>query len=153
MAADLSGKDVERAQFVFSIYDTDGAGSVDACDLGGVFRALNLNPTLATIEKLGGTKKKGEKKFTLDEFLPIFSQCKKDKDQGVYEDFLECLKLYDKAENGTMLGAELSHTLLSLGERLDEKEVEEVLKDCLDPEDEDGFIPYVPFLKRLMGKE
>jgi Ca2+-binding EF-hand superfamily protein len=153
MAAELSGKDVERAQFVFSIYDTDGAGSVDACDLGGVFRALNLNPTLATIEKLGGTKKKGEKKFTLDEFLPIFSQCKKDKDQGVYEDFLECLKLYDKAENGTMLGAELSHTLLSLGERLEEKEVEEVLKDCLDPEDEDGFIPYVPFLKRLMGKE
>ncbi|XP_034247447.1 myosin light chain alkali isoform X1 [Thrips palmi] len=152
MAADLSGKDVERAQFVFSIYDTDGAGSVDACDLGGVFRALNLNPTLATIEKLGGTKKKGEKKFTLDEFLPIFSQCKKDKDQGVYEDFLECLKLYDKAENGTMLGAELSHTLLSLGERLDEKEVEEVLKDCLDPEDEDGFIPYVPFLQRMCGK-
>lgn len=153
MAADLSGKDVERAQFVFSIYDSDGAGSVDACDLGGVLRALNLNPTMATIEKLGGTKKKGEKKFTLDEFLPIFAQCKKDKDQGVYEDFLECLKLYDKAENGTMLGAELSHTLLSLGERLDEKEVDEVLKDCLDPEDEDGFIPYVPFLKRLMGKE
>ena len=57
----------------------------------------------------------GEKKFTLEEFLPIFSQVKKDKDQGCYEDFVECLKLYDKAENGTMLGAELSHTLLSLG--------------------------------------
>lgn len=64
---------------------------------------------------MGGTKKKGEKKMKLDEFLPIFSQCKKDKDQGCYEDFLECLKLYDKQEDGTMLGAELSHTLLSLG--------------------------------------
>lgn len=51
----------------------------------------------------------------LDEFLPIYSQCKKDKDQGCYEDFVECLKLYDKQENGTMLGAELSHTLLALG--------------------------------------
>lgn len=53
--------------------------------------------------------------FQLEEFLPIYSQCKKDKDQGCYEDFLECLKLYDKAENGLMLGAELTHTLLALG--------------------------------------
>jgi len=33
----------------------------------------------------------------------------------VYEDFVECLKLYDKQEDGTMLGAELTHILLSLG--------------------------------------
>lgn len=56
-----------------------------------------------------------EKKLKLDEFLPIFSQVKKDKEQGNFEDFLECLKLYDKEENGLMMAAELSHTLLSLG--------------------------------------
>lgn len=56
-----------------------------------------------------------EKKLKSDEFLPIFSQVKKDKEQGTYDDFLECLKLYDKEENGTMMAAELSHTLLSLG--------------------------------------
>ena len=103
------------ANFAFSIYDMDGSGTVDAFYLGDVLRGLNLNPTNATIEKLGGTKKKGEKTLKVDEFLPIFSQCKKDKDHGGYEDFLECLKLYDKAENGLMLGAELSHTLLALG--------------------------------------
>lgn len=42
-------------------------------------------------------------------------QVKKDKDQGCYEDFLECLKLYDKNENGLMLLAELQHNLLALG--------------------------------------
>lgn len=56
-----------------------------------------------------------EKKIKFDEFLPIFSQCKKDKDQGCFEDFNECLKLYDKEENGKMLLAELTHTLMSLG--------------------------------------
>lgn len=45
-------------------------------------------------------------------------QVKNQKDQGSYEDFLECLKLYDKAENGTMLGAELEHSLKALGESL-----------------------------------
>lgn len=57
----------------------------------------------------------GEKKIKADEFLPIFSQIKKDKDAGTIEDFLECMKLYDKSDNGLMIGAELSHILLSLG--------------------------------------
>lgn len=59
--------------------------------------------------------------FQLEEFLPIYSQAKKDKDQGQYEDFLECLKLYDKNENGLMLGAELTHTLLALGNICDNR--------------------------------
>ncbi|XP_034937555.1 myosin light chain alkali isoform X2 [Chelonus insularis] len=148
--ADLLPREVERAEFCFSIYDADGTNVIDAFDLGNVLRALNLNPTNATIEKMGGTKKRGEKKMTLEEFLPIFSQLKKDKDQGTYEDFLECLKLYDKQENGMMLGVELSHMLLTLGEKLEEDEVQTVLSECMDPEDEDGFIPYAPFLKKMM---
>lgn len=148
---DLSPKDVERAEFAFSIYDADGTNVIDTFDLGNVLRALNTNPTNATIEKHGGTPKRGQKTMTLEEFLPIFSEVKKDKDQGVYEDFIECLKLYDKAENGTMLGAELTHTLLSLGEKLAEDEVETVVRDCLDPEDEDGFIKYEPFVRKFMA--
>ncbi|XP_028172210.1 myosin light chain 1 isoform X1 [Ostrinia nubilalis] len=147
--SDLSKNDVERASFAYSIYDFDGSGKIDAFNLGDVLRALNSNPTLATIEKLGGTKKKGEKTLTLEEFLPIYAQAKKDKDQGCYEDFLECLKLYDKNENGLMLGAELTHTLLALGEKLDDKEVDEVVKDCMDAEDDDGMIPYAPFLRKM----
>ena len=57
----------------------------------------------------------GEKKIKADEFLPIFCQIKKDKDVGTIEDFIECMKLYDKTDNGTMIFAELQHILLSLG--------------------------------------
>jgi len=147
---DLSPREIEKAEFAFSIYDADGSNIIDAMDLGDVLRALNLNPTNASIEKMGGTKKKGEKMLTLDEFLPIYEQCKNDKDQGGFEDFLECLKLYDKQENGLMLAAELTHTLLSLGEPLTQQEVDTVVAECMDPEDEDGFIPYEPFVKKFM---
>ncbi|KAK9730815.1 hypothetical protein QE152_g14200 [Popillia japonica] len=149
--ADLSAKDIERATFVFEIYDFVGDGTIDAVNLGDCLRALNQNPTLAIIEKLGGTKKKNEKKLKLDEFLPIYSQVKKDKDQGTFEDFLEALKLYDKEENGTMMSAELSNMFLALGEKLTDAETEELLKDCMEPEDDDGFTPYEPFLKKLMA--
>lgn len=45
--------------FVWGIYDSTNEG-VDAFYLGDILRALETNPTLATIEKLGGTKKKGK---------------------------------------------------------------------------------------------
>lgn len=56
-----------------------------------------------------------QKKLKVEEFLPIYSQCKKDKDVGNIEDFKEVLKLYDKNENGQMYFDELKHILQSLG--------------------------------------
>ncbi|CAD7090403.1 unnamed protein product [Hermetia illucens] len=150
MATDLSRREIESAEFVFDILGEAGEHAIDAVDLGDALRALNLNPTLALIEKMGGTKKRGEKKLKLDEFLPIFSQVKKEKEMGCYEDFLECLKLYDKNENGLMLLAELNHALLSLGEKLDDEQVEALFKDCVDPEDDEGYIPYAQFLQKMM---
>merc|ERR1712173_226105 len=66
-----------------------------------------------------------------------------------FEAFIECLKLYDKLENGTMMLGELEHILLSLGEKLEREEVDILIKECYDPEDDDGFIPYEPFLRRV----
>merc|ERR1719206_982307 len=37
---------------------------------------------------------------------------------------------------------ELEHILLSLGEKLEREEVDILIKECCDPEDDDGFIPY-----------
>lgn len=47
------------AKLVFDIYDFEGVQKLDAFYVGEALRALELNPTLAVIEKLGGTKKKG----------------------------------------------------------------------------------------------
>lgn len=80
--------------------------------------------------------------MTFEEFLPIYSQIKKDKDGGAYEDLVEGLKVYDKAENGTMMEAELAHVLLSLGEKLNDAEVEEIIKICSGGADDEGFIKY-----------
>merc|ERR1712088_243576 len=145
MAHDLNGKDVERAKFAFDIYDFEGKSRMDMFYLGDCLRGLNLNPTLKMIDKLGGAKKKGEKFIKLEEFYPIYSDVKKSKETGNFEDFIECLKLYDKTENGTMMLGELEHILLSLGEKLEREEVDILIKECCDPEDDDGFIPYEPF--------
>jgi hypothetical protein len=51
---------VPGATFAFSIYDFEGNGTVDAFYVGDILRGLNLNPTLAVIEKMGGTKKRSK---------------------------------------------------------------------------------------------
>lgn len=150
MADKLKDQDIDNATFAFGIYDCDGSGKIDAYDIPDVLRSLNTNPTLELCEKMGATKKRGEKKLTVEEFLPIFGQVKVQKDVGSYEDFIECLKLYDKEENGTMIGAELEHSLKALGEKLSDDEVAELFADCMDPEDEDGNVFYAPFLKKMM---
>ncbi|XP_018321862.1 myosin light chain alkali-like [Agrilus planipennis] len=131
-----------------------GDDKLDGVELPKALRALNFNPSLDWCVKNGGAEKKGQKFITLDEFYKIVVECKKDKkDQGVYEDFIECLKLYDKADDGRMMASELSHALGSLGERMKNEEVDEVLDDCLDEEDDEGMIPYTPFLARMCGKQ
>ena len=36
----------------------------------------------------------------------------------------------------------IGDVLLSLGEKLEREEVDILIKECCDPEDDDGFIPY-----------
>uniref|UniRef100_T1IUY5 EF-hand domain-containing protein n=1 Tax=Strigamia maritima TaxID=126957 RepID=T1IUY5_STRMM len=149
--ADLSSEEVAKAKLVFDVYDFEGNGKIDSFYLGEALRATGLNPTIALIEKMGGTKKTGEKSMAVDEFLPIYSQIKKDKDSGTAEDFLEGLKVYDKAENGCMMAAELAHVLLSLGEKLTDAETMEIIKICAGTEDDEGFIKYEPFIKNVVA--
>merc|ERR1711997_609650 len=130
--AELTPKDMERARFAFDIYDFEGKARMDLFYLGDCLRGLNLNPILK-----------------IEEFYPIYKEVKNSKDTGSFEDFIECLKLYDKQDNGTMMLGELEHILLSLGEKFEREEVDILIKECCDPEDDDGFIPYEPFLRRV----
>jgi len=149
--ADLNSKEVEKAKLHFGIYDFDGSGKVDCKWLGDLLRSLDTRPTNAAVKKAGATEKPGEKFLTLEEFLPIYSQVKKDKDCGAFEDLVEGLKVYDKMENGCMLGAELAHVLLFLGEKMEDAQVEEIMKACAGQEDEEGFIKYETFVKNVFA--
>jgi len=149
--ADLKPAEVDKVKEHFEIFDTVGEGKVDAVELGNILRSLDLRVTNVMVEKAGGTKKKGEKFLTVEEVLPIFSQMKKDKDMGTAADFLEGLKVYDKNENGTMMAAELSHVLLSLGEVLTDREVDDIMACCGGPQDDEGFMKYEVFVKNLLA--
>merc|ERR1712179_775539 len=142
-------RDVEKVKFAFDVYDFKGDGKVDGFYIGDLLRARNLNPTLATIDEVGGMKEKGKKIMNIDDFYPIFAKIKLAKNAGGIHDFVEILKLYDKNEDGTILGNELFRLLTNLGEKLTKEEAKGLMNELCDPEDAEGFTPFMPFLERM----
>ena len=51
-----------------------------------------------------------------------------------------------------MMLAELENILANLGDEVPKEDVKKLLLELCDPEDEDGFFPYMSFLDRLLGK-
>jgi len=147
----LSREEIARAKFTFSIYDFEGTDEIDAFQLGNALRALGLCPSLKKICKFGGTIQRGEKMLKVEEFLAIYQDFKKEKEEsGTVEDYLEALSSYDKDKNGKISLQTLGHLLQSYGEeKLDRLEVEEIIADCGEPDD-DGMVDYRDFIKNLM---
>lgn len=152
MAHQMSQDELEDVQEVFDLFDFwDGRdGLVDAFKVGDLLRCTGLNPTNEQVEKNGGTKKQGEKQYKFEELLPIFHDVNKNQDCGTYADFIEAFKCFDREGQGYISAAELRHVLSSLGERLSDEEVDEILKLTEMREDIDGNLKYDEFVKKVI---
>ena len=102
---------------------------------------------------LGQTDEEGKKFAKYDEVVEKVQAASTTPDSsGGYHDYVELLKLYDKAGNGTMMLAELENILANLGDEVPKEDVQKLFAEIADPEDEDGLFPYMSFIDRLTGK-
>jgi len=134
----------------FGLFDDVGDGKIDGTQIGTVARALGLKPTQGQVAKAAGAdyKKAGEKRLSLEEFLPIYEQLQKEKEVGTFADFMEGLRVFDKDESGKILVPELRHALLALGERLTVEEADEIVAGV---DDAEGMVNYESFIKKVMA--
>jgi myosin light chain 6 len=138
---------------VCEIYDWDGKGQLDMFYLGDVVYALGHNVTKKICMGLGQQEEQGKKFCNFDEVVKLVDQAlSTPENTGNYHDYVELCKLYDKNENGTMMLAELENILSNLADEIPKEDTMALLAELADPEDEDGFFPYTPFLDRLTGK-
>ncbi|XP_070350769.1 myosin light polypeptide 6 isoform X2 [Equus asinus] len=156
--ADLSPKHwccclSESSEFkeAFQLFDRTGDGKILYSQCGDVMRALGQNPTNAEVLKVLGNPKSDEmnvKVLDFEHFLPMLQTVAKNKDQGTYEDYVEGLRVFDKEGNGTVMGAEIRHVLVTLGEKMTEEEVEMLVAGH---EDSNGCINYEAFVRHILS--
>merc|ERR1712061_83925 len=145
--------DADAIKKICSIYDWDGKGELDMYYFMDIFYALGMNLTKKVTVKYGQTDDFGKKFCKYDEIVSLVEQAVKEPEHtGNYHDFVELCRLYDKNENGTMMLAELDTFLNLLGDEIPKEDVAKLLDELCDKEDDEGFIPYVPFIARLCGK-
>jgi len=148
----MSQRDREILEESFALYDTIGDHKIDIELLGEVLRGLGLNPTEGDVQKIiKELNSSGSQRITYEEFLPIFeSLSSRGEGRGskTTVDFLECFRVFDREQNGTISIGELQHVMTTLGEGLTSEEVN-ALTQGLD--DQLGQVNIEDFVKAVMG--
>lgn len=149
----LSKSEIDDIREVFDLFDFwDGRdGLMDAIKVGDVLRCSGLNPTIGICHKHGATKKKGEKQYTFEEFLPCYEAIIKEKEDGTYADYMTAFRTFDREGQGVISAAEMRNILTSYGERLDDKEVDDIVRYIDLNIDIDGNIKYDELIKKVMA--
>ncbi|KAE8626448.1 hypothetical protein XENTR_v10006632 [Xenopus tropicalis] len=139
---DYSDDQIADYKESFQLFDRVGDGKILFGQCGDVMRALGQNPTNAEVMKVLGNPKPEDmniKTLDFEQFLPMMQTVAKNRDVPGLEDIIEGLRVFDKEGNGTVMGSELRHVLVSLGEKMTDDEVETLLSNH---EDANGCINY-----------
>nr|CDS33374.1 myosin essential light chain [Hymenolepis microstoma] len=150
--AELSKAEIEDIKEVFDLFDFwDGRdGMIDAVKVPDLLRCAGMNPTIKVSLKHGATKKAGEKQYKFDEFLPVYQAIIKEKEGGTFADYMEAFKTFDREGQGVVSAAELRHVLSGYGERLDDNEIDDIIKLTQLHVDLDGNVKYEEFIKGVL---
>lgn len=78
----------------------------------------------------------------------VFQAISKQRSGDTADDFIEGLRHFDKDASGFISSAELRHLLTTLGEKLSDEEVEQLMNN---QEDSQGNVNYEEFVRMVMN--
>ncbi|KFX94087.1 hypothetical protein V490_04534 [Pseudogymnoascus sp. VKM F-3557] len=149
MADALTEDQVSEFKEAFSLFDKDGDGQITTKELGTVMRSLGQNPSESELQDMIN-EVDADNNGTIDfpEFLTMMARKMKDTDSE--DEIREAFKVFDRDNNGFISAAELRHVMTSIGEKLTDEEVDEMIREA--DQDGDGRIDYNEFVQLMMQK-
>ncbi|XP_068650035.1 calmodulin-like protein 11 [Aristolochia californica] len=147
MADGLSREQTEEFQEAFCLFDKDGDGRITIDELATVIRSLGQTPTEEELhDMIREVDVDGNGTIEFGEFLHLMAR--KMKETDAEEELKEAFKVFDKDQNGYISATELRHVMISLGEKLTDEEVEQMIREA--DLDGDGQVNYEEFVRMMM---
>lgn len=143
----LQAQNSKAYKDAFALFDKRGTGRIPPEALGDLLRAVGQNPTLGEIDEL---ERSLSGDFDFDTFSKIVNRPDGFKSLGEPEDYIRGFQVFDKDQTGYIGVGELRYILTSLGEKLSESEVDELLKGV--NVTRDGNVNYIEFVKTILAQ-
>eukprot|EP00732_Lithocolla_globosa_P006201 Lithocolla_globosa_v1_NODE_7035_length_1002_cov_13.846885.p1 type:complete len:144 gc:universal NODE_7035_length_1002_cov_13.846885:510-79(-) len=141
------GASEEDCKEAFQLFDKEGDGSVPKTDVPDLLRSVGQNPTEIQVKAiLDGIKGKGVK---YDEFKKIVDRKDGYSAPGTEEEFIQVFQVFDKEQNGMISAGELRYVLTTLGEKLSDRQVDQLI--TVVEQDKDGAVNYHDFVKAILA--
>ncbi|XP_011668892.1 myosin light chain 1/3, skeletal muscle isoform isoform X2 [Strongylocentrotus purpuratus] len=142
----FSDANMQEYKDTFMMWDRKGDSKIAVPHIGHVMRSLLWNPTEKAIKKVIGPDRDEYDRVDWETFLPMMKDVTAGK-FGNENDFVEGLKVFDKDNSSTVNCGEIRHVLSTLGERLEEAEVDVIIKGM---EDKKGMIQIDELAAKLL---
>eukprot|EP00746_Dinoflagellata_sp_MGD_P016521 gnl/MRDRNA2_/MRDRNA2_137366_c0_seq1.p1 gnl/MRDRNA2_/MRDRNA2_137366_c0~~gnl/MRDRNA2_/MRDRNA2_137366_c0_seq1.p1 ORF type:complete len:194 (+),score=46.24 gnl/MRDRNA2_/MRDRNA2_137366_c0_seq1:80-583(+) len=167
MADQLDEKEIQEC---FHLFDQEGTKSIQIKEIGTVMRSLGLAPSEAVLRDIvTEAKKKDSSKVLFTDFLEYVKRVKaleSEKSVDAVKE-LEGMKLgmlhfFDKVSKKklredpptTVKLADLKHLLSSVGEKMSEEEMDEMMKEVrTNCQVQDGRVSFDDFVKLLVATQ
>ena len=131
MSSNLTEEQIAEFKEAFALFDKDNTGSILSSELATVMRSLGLSPSEAEVaDLLNEIDVNGNHRIEFSEFLALMSRQLKATDSQ--QELLEAFKVFDKNGDGFISAAGWKHVLTSIGEKLTDAEVDDMLREVSD---------------------
>jgi len=145
----LSNDEIEEFREAFSMFDKNGDGTISSAELGTIMRSLGQNPTENELmDMINEVDIDGNGTIDFREFLNMMA--KKVNKSDSEEELREAFRVFDKDGNGHISASELRTVMTTLGEKLTDEEVDEMIFEA--DLDGDGQVNYEEFVRMMTAK-
>ncbi|GCF00724.1 myosin light chain 1 [Zygosaccharomyces mellis] len=135
---------------IFTLFDKKGQGTIPKPLFGDYLRAIGYNPTIQQTEQILADGNAPDQ-LSLDSIHELIQRNQQELEattSGRVEDFIKAFQVFDKENTGKVSVGDVRYMLTSLGEKLSDEEVNELLKGV--EIDSDGGVNYKKFIEDIL---
>ena len=143
---ELAPDTVMEYREAFTLFDKDGDGYITESEFATVVRSMGINPSEKELKDML-VYSDSPNRIDFNSFLRMMKNCKRKPDAE--DDLIRAFQIFDKKNSGRVKALEIKTALTTLGEKLNDSEIDELIR--LACPNTDGDVDYREFARKIFS--